>query len=191
MSETKELNGRVARKSLAEQIDRLDGILDGLAEALNGAVSDAVKDAVGQAAQVAVSEAVAATLQAVLTDPGFKTALATSAAVQNNNAPQAQAPVPGIPAKLGTAFKGASTRLARVARSWLGGLARAVNVVRRVRKPLALAVAVGVVIGLGCFLAGPAIAAGISGLAGFAASLTASALNAIRRTLAVSPTRHA
>jgi hypothetical protein len=191
MSETKELNGRVARKSLAEQIDRLDGILDGLAEALNGAVADAVKDAVGHAVHEAVREAVAATLQAVLTDPGLKTVLATSAAIENNNASQAQAPVQGFAGRLGTAMKSASTRFATTARSWLSGLARVVEVVRRVRKPLSLAVAVGAVIGLGCFLAGPAVAAGISGLAGFAASLTASALNAIRRTLAVSPTPHA
>jgi uncharacterized membrane protein len=55
----------------------------------------------------------------------------------------------------------------------------------RLWKPLGLAAAVAVPIGLGCFLSGPAIAAAVSALAGFAASLTASALNAIRRTLAV------
>jgi hypothetical protein len=38
--------GKVARKSLAEQIDRLDQTLDGLADNLNQAVSAAVKDAV-------------------------------------------------------------------------------------------------------------------------------------------------
>jgi hypothetical protein len=46
-------NGKL-RKSLADQIDRLDGILDGLADALNGAVTSAVKDAVGQAVREAV-----------------------------------------------------------------------------------------------------------------------------------------
>jgi hypothetical protein len=46
-------NGKL-RKSLADQIDRLDGILDGLADALNGAVASAVKDAVGQAVREAV-----------------------------------------------------------------------------------------------------------------------------------------
>ena len=38
-------NGR-ARKSLAEQIDRLDSVLDGLADGLNEAVAEAVKQAV-------------------------------------------------------------------------------------------------------------------------------------------------
>ena len=39
-------NGRV-RKSLAEQIDRLDQILDGLANGLNEAVAMVVREAVG------------------------------------------------------------------------------------------------------------------------------------------------
>ncbi len=46
------------RKSLSQQLDRLDSILDGLAESLNGAVADAVRDAVGQAVNTAVQEAV-------------------------------------------------------------------------------------------------------------------------------------
>src|SRR5581483_3165925 len=48
-------NGR-ARKSLAEQIDRLDAILDGLADALNGAVAQAVTEAVAVAVKAAVAE---------------------------------------------------------------------------------------------------------------------------------------
>jgi hypothetical protein len=51
------MNG-TQRKSLSQQLDRLDSILDGLAESLNGAVADAVRDAVGQAVSVAVQEAV-------------------------------------------------------------------------------------------------------------------------------------
>ena len=49
-------NGR-SRKSLAEQIDRLDSVLDGLADGLNEAVATAVK------------EAVRAVLSEVLTNP--------------------------------------------------------------------------------------------------------------------------
>src|ERR1700694_4689428 len=61
-------NGRVIRKSLAEQIDRLDGILDCLADGLNGAVASAVKDAVA----LAVKEAVSGVLTEVLTNPEFQ-----------------------------------------------------------------------------------------------------------------------
>src|SRR5262245_9810386 len=57
-------NGR-ARKSLAEQIDRLDQILDGLADSLNEAVAAAVQQAVGEAVAAAVQAAVVE----VLTNP--------------------------------------------------------------------------------------------------------------------------
>ncbi len=52
------LNARTARKSLADQIDRLDGILDGLAEALNESIADAVKGVIAQAVRSAVETAV-------------------------------------------------------------------------------------------------------------------------------------
>ena len=53
-------NGQI-RKSLAEQIDRLDAILDTLAEGLNGAVAGVVSQAVTGAVEAAVVE--------VLTNP--------------------------------------------------------------------------------------------------------------------------
>ena len=57
-------NGQ-ARKSLAEQIDRLDAMLDGLADGLNDAVAMVVKEAVG----VAVKEAMQAVLREALANP--------------------------------------------------------------------------------------------------------------------------
>jgi hypothetical protein len=51
-------NTRTARKSLADQIDRLDNILDGLAESLNESVADAVKDVIAQVVGRAVETAV-------------------------------------------------------------------------------------------------------------------------------------
>ena len=48
-------NGQ-ARKSLAEQIDRLDAVLDGLAEGINDTVVAAVKEAVGAAVQAVLRE---------------------------------------------------------------------------------------------------------------------------------------
>lgn len=44
MTATMMANGKT-RKTLADQLDRLDRILDGLAEALNEAVADAVRSA--------------------------------------------------------------------------------------------------------------------------------------------------
>src|SRR5438552_4057778 len=77
-----------ARKSLAEQIDRLDGILDGLAEGLNGAVAAAVQQAVG----LAVTEAVKAVLTELLHNPDLQQRVAAAAA--SAPVPPA-APVPG------------------------------------------------------------------------------------------------
>src|SRR5580700_1186030 len=45
-----------ARKSLAEQIDRLDAVLDGLADGINDTVVAAVKEAVAAAVQAVLSE---------------------------------------------------------------------------------------------------------------------------------------
>ena len=59
------MNARAARKSLGDQIDRLDGILDGLAEALNESVADAVRGAISHA----VGEAVHAAVKEVLSSP--------------------------------------------------------------------------------------------------------------------------
>src|SRR5262245_52601011 len=50
-------NGRVARPSLGDQLDRLDGILNGLADALNQSVTAAVSVAVGNAVREAVEAA--------------------------------------------------------------------------------------------------------------------------------------
>jgi len=51
-------NGRLSRKTLSSQIDRLDSMLDGLAENLNEAVADAVKDSVAAVVRNAVEIAV-------------------------------------------------------------------------------------------------------------------------------------
>jgi hypothetical protein len=58
MANTSSANGRTQRKSLAEQIDRLDAILDGLADGINDTVVAAVQEAVQGAVQVAVRTAV-------------------------------------------------------------------------------------------------------------------------------------
>jgi hypothetical protein len=62
------LTNSKVRKSLSEQIDRLDKILDGLAEALNGAVADAVT----QAVSLAVKETVQSVLTEVLSNPELR-----------------------------------------------------------------------------------------------------------------------
>ena len=83
-------NGRT-RKSLAEQIDRLDAILDGLSEALQGAVAAAVQEAAGRA----VKEAVQAVLAEALTNPALR-----ERALQVNSQPAHRADYPSVPRPL-------------------------------------------------------------------------------------------
>src|SRR5262249_45798582 len=69
---TTNMNGRPQRKTLANQLDRLDTILDGFPDALNEAVADAVK----QAVTVAVREAVQVATEQLLANPELLRALA-------------------------------------------------------------------------------------------------------------------
>src|SRR4051812_2393852 len=59
-------NGRVQRKSLGDQIDRLHSILDGLSDALAGSVTDAVHGAVAAVVGDVVRQAVEAAVTQVL-----------------------------------------------------------------------------------------------------------------------------
>ena len=78
MSKTLETNGQT-RKTLASQLDRLDGILDGLSEGLTDAVASAVREAVG----LAVQEAVQAVLTELLTNPVLREQLQRPAASES------------------------------------------------------------------------------------------------------------
>ena len=92
MNPTTNTNGQ--RKTLASQIDRLDGMLDGLADGLNEAVAQAVQGAVA----LAVKEAVQAVLTEVLTNPAVlaKLRIATQAAQPEQ---PADAPAPKGPGR--------------------------------------------------------------------------------------------
>jgi hypothetical protein len=62
-------NNGQTRKSLADQIDRLDGVIDALSMGLNEAVATVVETAVEKAVTLAVQQAVQAALTEVLTNP--------------------------------------------------------------------------------------------------------------------------
>jgi len=204
-------NGRLPRKTLSTQLDRLDDILDGLADSLNGAVAQAVKDAVG----LAVQEAVQGVLTEVLTNPELLEKLRPEPVPQVvPPTPAAQGPgwlsrlakvAKGVCKKACTLAHQACAKVAQVARclcrairagaaqvsgrakrlarglwAFLGGAAGAAW---RARQPLLIALGVGSVLGLGCYLAGPVVSSAVSGFAGFVASLVASAVNSLRRAL--------
>jgi hypothetical protein len=225
MTATTNTNGRNVRKSLAEQIDRLEQLLEGLGNTINETVQDAV--------QVAINE--------VLMNTELQSRLR-----ETQNAATAQPKVQGWFNWMGNAVKGSCTTAwskvswvcAKVAEgaqkcwSWLcqkttqtaapirkavslgwtwcwrklknAGIWSAERTMRlvagcrnlskgmsavgqflwHIRKSLVLALGVGCVVGLGCYLAGPVISSLVSGLAGFAGALFGSAMNALRRALA-------
>jgi hypothetical protein len=198
-------NGRAQRKSLAEQIDRLDLILDGLADGLSAAVADAVTAAVGTAVAAAVRE--------VLSNPQLLQRLRPEPAPTAGKVGKlARWLCGGLAGALRRCWRGlagvaergrqrvtevaATVRVGRQAlagrvragmsafrrRVWLGG-ALAVLLARRYRRPLLAALAVGAAVGLGCYLAGPAVSSAVSGLAGFVGSLVAGTRDRLRRML--------
>jgi hypothetical protein len=204
-------NGRT-RKSLAEQIDRLDAILDGLADALNEAVADAVKEAV----TVAVQEAVHAAVVEVLTNAELRKRLGV---VQT---PATQPPVPVVVCLADAARRcwnwlanawHTAKAVARLAGSkaveaanrcliagraklqetreqvrskartgWMLAIALAA-LARRFRKQVLVAVGVGVLVGVVFYLGGREVASIGCGLAGFTGSLATAAVNRLRRML--------
>src|SRR5262245_614319 len=173
------LNTGTARKSLAEQIDRLDNILDGLAEALNESVAAAVQQAVGEAVAVAVQAAVVE----VLTNPQLQKRLhpagggkgwrvgavlfpavrlvgrcgaglvAIVKAVWRKVASATRSLAAGAAAALvrggGVVASGCGAAAARVASSvkafWVRTVL-ALHVARRLRRPLAVAAGVGLLV---------------------------------------------
>jgi hypothetical protein len=172
-------NGRLQRKSLANEIDRLDGILDGLDEALAGAVEMAVRDVTGKV----VREAVEATLREVLSSPELiRAALAQHAPVAT--------PVPQTQQRstLKGWFKQKLALLSQKAKrnaisawswcvsklkkgcSWVWArcknVASGVKLAWTFRNTTAVAVTVGVLVGVGAYFAGPVIASSACGLGG-------------------------
>ena len=68
MSATDTMNGKPQRKQLADQLDRLDGIIDALAAGLNQAVADAAREGTRLAVKDAIVE--------IMTNPELRALLA-------------------------------------------------------------------------------------------------------------------
>ena len=169
-------NGRAERKSLANQIDRLDGILDGLADGLNQAVVASVKEAVTEV----VSKAVVAAVKEVLTNAELQKRLRPEPVSRPSALGWAARMLcHGVVRLVRACWNGAvaltrccrektaegvallqegGDNLARRVRRgmstfgrrvWLSGMV-VVAVASRFRKPLLIALAVGMTVGLGC-----------------------------------------
>jgi hypothetical protein len=175
-------NGRGGRKSLADQIDRLDGILDGLAGALNDAVVQAVRQAVTVAVKTALSEALAhpelrqrltaAPAAEVGARPSVLKRLTAAARRFGGCVVRSFRRLPGMTRRLAVA----SWRLTWTGIRWLGrSVRRLPGLIWRMRKPVFLTLCVGGLVAWGCFVLGPLIASAVGGLAGAAETLSARA----------------
>jgi hypothetical protein len=165
METTTTTNGKL-RKSLAEQIDRLDSILDGLADALNESVAAAVKEAAG----VAVREAVQAVLSELLAHPAVTQLLNAPAA--DPAPPAADGPRgPGLGGRLAAGAKAGCVGLwARTRRGW-GAVLPRLSLLHQHRRQLLVAAGVGLVAGFMAYVAGPVLAAGLAAAASFTAAV--------------------
>lgn len=174
-----------ARKSLANEIDRLDRTLDGLADGLNEAVADAVKSAVG----AAVKEAVQSVLMEVLTNADVLARLHASTSEPMQPAPKK----PDVWDRVSQLWQNvcmclASVRLmcsqqgrklsTRIGKGWHAGVERlahmwdACQVVRHFKYHILLALGIGIVTGIGVWQAEPWLGVVASGIGGFMTTLT-------------------
>ena len=177
-------NGKT-RRTLNDQLDRLDGILDGLSEALHGAVSDAVKEAAG----AAVQEAVRLALVEVLTNPDVLTLIGGAARAQAH-AP----PAPDVPPPAAASRSGLRERLGAVgawvgqkvlaARRGLGGLAARLAPLWQLRRQLLVALGIGAGAAVTASFCRPWIASAFSGLLAFASTMAVQARLWINRMIA-------
>src|SRR5262245_29271692 len=153
-------NDRPRRKTLSEQLDRLDGVIDDLSDGLNQAVAHAVERGVS----TAVERAVQSVLQAALANPEVARQLALATPAAPSVEPEVAAPARerGF---FGNVLDRASAGLSRV-----GGVLVPAGPVRR---PLRLAAGVGVLTaaGVGAWFAAPYLLMGAGWFSGRVATL--------------------
>ena len=177
---TTTFNGKSHRKTLADQLDRLDGIIDALANGLNETVAEVVK----QAVSVAVQQAVEGLVQAVLTNPELLRGLVTKVMPTE---PKLEEPSePAKPSRLARACSWVRRSCAAFQQKLGKGLTtvrKRLWMVRQFKVQLLTALGIGAVVGTGAYFAGPWLAAGVSAVAGIATTLAVQAGLWFRRVL--------
>jgi hypothetical protein len=195
---TTTVNGK-QRRSLAEQIDRLDGILDGLSDALNESVASAVKDAV----TLAVREAVQAVLTELLANPAVRELLQGGPQADDPAAPPSRQPTGNsrgraVLSRLSgwarTAIRAAGAPLRVAAGAWalavqvgrraVGWCRARLGPLRRLALPLLAAAGIGALAAVAVYHAGPWLVATAAGLGGSTTALVAQLLAGLRSLLA-------
>ena len=153
-------NGRVARPSLGDQLDRLDGILNGLSDALNESVTAAVGKAVREAVESAVREMVARSAP--------QAAVNTDSVVVVVERPRRLLCSP-VRAAVRRMFAPASHVASRSFRRLRSRVVASVHRTMRAPGRLAASVLAGVIAGAVAGVSGPLAGAALGGFAGLAA----------------------
>jgi hypothetical protein len=165
------------RKSLSEQIDRLDAILDGLSDGLTETVAAAVSEAAGRA----VKEAVQAVLAEALSNPALRE---RALHADSQSAPRTDSPSVPRPLARRVAWLGARARscvqTCLAGLCWLRGTAVRLSLLAGSRLRAALLAARAVAAGVDHF-ARARLAAVACRLSGCATGLAAAAGSALRR----------
>jgi hypothetical protein len=187
MSATATANGK-ARRTLAEQLDRLDGILDTLSEGLNEAVSDAVRQGTRSAVRDAIVE--------VLTNPELRVLLGGVLPQPPAVEPTPPAPTSVQPTLLTRAAEavkgvalGVARRIAAAAQAIREApkaaleLARPLGLVWRLKRILLIALGVGMAAAAMSFMGSHTVAAVISGVGGAVSAVAVQASLWTRRLL--------
>jgi hypothetical protein len=191
------------RKTLASQLDRLDTIIDGLADSLHEAVAMATANVVKETLTVVVQEAVRGALVEILANAEVQKRLAVNVQPSVPLVVRLAAKARSCWSWLKSTVKGAWSKVKTVAKSlasaasskakqvgkqirqraktcWMWTVALAA-LAKRFRLQLGVAVGVGVLLGVVCYLGGREIASMGCGLAGFAGSLATDTVHRVRR----------
>jgi hypothetical protein len=191
------------RKTLASQLDRLDTIIDGLADSLHETVAMATANVVKETLTVVVQEAVRGALVEILTNSELQKQLAGNVQPPVPLMVRLAAKARSCWSWLKSTVKGACSQLKQMVSSlataastkvqkarqqvvhrakmcWMWTVALAV-LAKRFRFQLGMAVSIGILVGVVCYLGGREIASLGCGLAGFVGSLATDAVDRVRR----------
>jgi hypothetical protein len=169
-------NGKPARKQLADQLDRLDGIIDCLADRLPEAVADATREGARQAVRDVILE--------LLTNPELRTLIAGLAPVVTPAVASepAAGPTPTEPATAKPSFwrrvkekcktlKDAAVGRCRAARASVVNTASSLAAIMPLKEMLLVGAGIGVAVGVISYVCPHTVSAAVSGVCGAATAV--------------------
>lgn len=168
-------NGKPQRRQLADQLDRLDGIIDCLADRLPEAVADATREGARQAVSDVILE--------LLTNPELRTLIAglapaaQAAPAEPTTSPPSSEAATAKPEFWGRvkekckAVKDATVRKCRAAKTAVVNTARSLSAIMPLKKMLLVGAGVGVAVAAVSYVCPHTVSAAVSGVCGAATAV--------------------